>query len=194
MKHITRQISPDSFEKWKANNKSANWADFGKEENHSSEIKTEVKEKLISQQNNLCGYCEVAVQMDNSHIEHLKDRNNHPQDMFDYDNFIASCQYADSCGHNKATGYFSGFVSPFDRCEERFTYTRNGKIIPVDENDTDALNTIEILGLNCKRLKDRRVSVIKTLEYADEDYINECLTNYIDWFNGFYTVVKYMQN
>jgi len=194
MKQITRQTSPASFEKWKGNNKSANWSDFGKEENSSFEIKTEVKERLISQQNNLCGYCEIAVQMGDSHIEHLKDRNNYPKDMFNYNNFIASCQHTDSCGHYKGTGYFSGFVSPFGRCEGRFTYTRNGKIIPVDENDTDALNTIKVLDLNCKRLIDRRVGIIKTLEYADEDYINECLPNCIDWFHGFYTVVKYMQN
>ncbi|MCT4614575.1 MAG: TIGR02646 family protein [Marinifilaceae bacterium] len=194
MKHISRQESPDSFEKWKARNRSAHWGEFGNEKNHTVEIKREVKEKLLSQQNNLCGYCEVAVQLDDSHIEHLKDRNNYPREMFDYDNFIASCQYTDSCGHYKGTGYFSGIVSPFDNnCEQRFTYTGNGKIIPVDENDSDALNTIEVLGLNCKRLKDRRVSIIKTLELADNDFVSQYLSNCEDWLGGFYTVVKYMQ-
>ncbi len=148
MRHITRQESPEVFEKWKNNSNSANWRDFQK-----TDVYRTVKDCLITQQNSLCGYCEIAVQMDSSHIEHLKDKHNYPDHEFDYDNFIASCQWTDSCGHKKGANYFPGFVSPFDdNCEKRFTYTWKGKIIPVDENDSDAIKTIKILGLNCRRL------------------------------------------
>jgi len=192
MRFINRKLSPTSFERWKINNPNANWGDFSK----TNEYKT-VKEQLVNQQEQMCGYCEIAITPDgkSSHIEHIEDKHNFPQEMFNYNNFLASCQYQDSCGHKKGTKYFNGFVSPFDTsCQARFTYTRNGKIIPVNENDTDAQNTIDILGLNCKRLIDRRKGIIKTLEQADNDYIQKSLQNCVDWFYGFYTVIEYMVN
>ena len=190
MKYINRQQSPSNFETWKQKNNNANWNDFQGTDEYRA-----VKGSLICQQDNLCGYCEIVIQMTDSHIEHLKDKHNYPLDKFNYNNFIASCQHTDSCGHNKGTGYFPKFVSPFDNnCEQKFTYTRNGKIIPSDENDSDARDTINILGLNCKRLIDRRVGIIKTLENADNKYINDCLAHCVEWFYGFYTVIKYMQN
>lgn len=192
MKYIDRQQSPASFEQWKSHNRTANWNDFSE-----SEVYQEVKEQLLNQQEQMCGYCEIAIMTtgQSSHIEHLKDRHNFPQEIFNYDNFIASCQYSDSCGHKKGSKYFNGFVSPFDlNCQDRFTYTRDGRIIPSDENDTNAQKTIEILGLNCKRLVDRRKGIIKTLERTENDYIQMSLDNCIDWYNGFYTVIEYMMN
>ena len=192
MKHINRQQSPESFEQWKKRNSSANWNDFS-----GSEVYREVKEQLLNQQEQMCGYCEIAITVhgQSSHIDHLKDKHNFPQEVFNYDNFIVSCQYTDSCGHKKDTDYFNGFVSPFEpNCQNRFTYTRNGRIIPSDENDTNAQRTIDILGLNCKKLIDRRRGIIRTLEEADNDYIQQSLRNCIDWFSGFYTVIEYMMN
>ena len=192
MRYIEKQESPESFEHWKANNRTATWNDFSGNNEYR-----EVKEQLINQQEQMCGYCEIAITVDggSSHIEHLKDRNNYPQETFNYNNFIASCQYTDSCGHKKETNYFNGFVSQFDpNCQSRFTYTRNGRIIPTDENDGDAIKTINVLGLNCKRLVDRRKGIIRTLERADDDYIQLSLQNCIDWYSGFYTVIDYMKN
>lgn len=171
MKYIERKQSPASFEQWKNRNRNANWSDFS-----GSEVYYEVKEQLLNQQERMCGYCEIEIKTDgqSSHIEHLKDRHNFPQEEFIYDNFVASCQYTDSCGHKKGTNYFNGFVSPFDQnCQKRFTYTRNGRIIPADENDSNAQKTIEVLGLNCKRLVDRRKNIIKTLEEADKNDIKK---------------------
>ena len=192
MKHINRQQSPALFERWKSQNRTANWNDFS-----GSNEYVVVKGQLLEQQEQMCGYCEVAITADgqSSHIDHLKDRHNFPEEEFNYDNFIASCQYTDSCGHKKETYYFNGFVSPFDpNCQNRFTYTRNGRIIPSDENDINAQETIEILGLNCKRLVDRRKGIIKTLEKAENDYIQMSLDNCINWYQGFYTVIEYMKN
>ncbi|MCP4105659.1 MAG: hypothetical protein GY749_09000 [Desulfobacteraceae bacterium] len=45
-----------------------------------------------------------------------------------------------------------------------FTYTLDGSIIPSDKKDVWAEKTIEKLGLNCPRLKDRRMSIIKGLD------------------------------
>jgi len=190
MKYIQKGQSPNYFDNWKRRNPSANWSNFsGTNEHHK------LRDDLISEQNQMCCYCEIMIENNgqSSHIEHLKDRNNFPQETFNYNNLLASCQFTDSCGHKKGTDYFNGFVSPLDsNCKNRFTYTRDGRIIPVDENDTDATKTIEVLGLNCKRLKDRRKGIIKTLEEANKEYIGMSLSNFLVWYGGFYTVIEYM--
>jgi uncharacterized protein (TIGR02646 family) len=190
MKHIQKQQSPQYFEDWKTKNPRANWNNFSGTNEHSN-----LRTDLIAEQNQMCCYCEVKIENNgtSSHIEHLKDRKNFPKEMFNYDNLLASCQFTDSCGHKKGTGYFYGFVSPLDpNCQNRFTYTRDGRIIPVNENDTNAEKTIKVLGLNCRRLKDRRRTIIKTLENENQEYKQKSLTNFLDWYGGFYTVIEYM--
>ena len=190
MKYIQKGQSPNYFDNWKRRNPSANWSNFSETNEHH-----QLRDDLISEQNQMCCYCEIKVEYNgqSSHIEHLKDRNNFPQETFNYNNLLASCQFTDSCGHKKGTGYFNGFVSPLDpNCQNRFTYARDGRILPSDENDTDAQRTIEILGLNCRRLKDRRESIIKSLENLDTTTKKMALVNFLDWFGGFYTVIKYM--
>ncbi len=192
MKYIEQQHSPHSFENWKRNNTTANWSGFS----GTYEYKT-VKKQLINQQKQMCGYCEIFIKEDNesSHIDHLKDKHTYPEETFNFNNLLASCQHTDSCGHKKGNNYFHGFISPFDKnCQNRFTYTLNGRVIPTNENDTDARKTIDILGLNCKRLIDRRKGIIKTLEQSGNDYVQQSLQNCIEWFDGFYTVIEYMLN
>lgn len=86
-------------------------------------------------------------------------------------------------------------VSPLNSdCQSRYSYTKNGEIISFNENDKDAQRTIDLLGLNCKKLKDKRLSIIKTLEDAESDFIQESLLNCVDWYSGFYSVIEYMKN
>jgi len=190
MKYINKNQLPQDFETWKTKNPRANWNDFSGTNEHSN-----LRECLISEQNQMCCYCEVKIKNtgSSSHIEHLKDKNNFPQEIFNYNNLLASCQQTDSCGHKKGTKYFNGFVSPLDpNCKNRFTYTGAGEIIPVDENDTDATRTIEVLGLNCNKLKDRRKSIIKSFENLDTTTKKMSLSNFLDWFGEFYTVIEYL--
>ncbi len=193
MRHINKNSEISEFRDWKNQNPNAVWSDFSGTEVYHTLIDT-----LIAEQNQMCCYCEIAITNNGNycHIEHFKDGHNFPIDTFNYDNLLASCQHNDSCGHKKGTNYFNAFVSPLQQnCQNRFTYTRNGRIIPVNENDTDAQTTIDILGLNTsKRLVDRRKGIIKTLENADDEYISMSLDNCIEWFHGFYTVIKYMDN
>ena len=61
-----------------------------------------------------------------------------------------------------------------------------------NENDILANKTIEILGLNCKKLVDRRRTIIKSLEGFDSESIKNSFINYIECHQGFYTVLKYL--
>ena len=189
MKSIAKGDEPVSFHDWKQQNRTANWDDFS-----GSDIYQELKKILIEQQKKICCYCEIALQQStDAHVEHLKDKGRYPQETFNFYNLLASCQHNDSCGHKKGKAYFDDMVSPLDAdCQSYFTYTGNGKIIPSDENDTFAQQTIELLGLNCKRLQDRRKSIIKTLDSSDSNYLQQSLNNCVDWYGGFFTVIQYL--
>ncbi|MCP4107825.1 MAG: TIGR02646 family protein [Desulfobacteraceae bacterium] len=192
MKHVVKGDEPASFQHWKQQNRpTTDWSDFS-----GTEVYQELKSTLIEQQGELCCYCEIALKQNtDAHVEHLKNRQNYPRKKFDFQNLLASCQHNYCCGHKKGNGYFADMVSPLNAdCQSRFTYTGNGKIIPSDEDDTSAQKTIELLALNCKRLRDQRESIIKNLDDTlrttdaiDSDY----LQHWIEWY-GFFTVIQYV--
>lgn len=194
MKHISKNTEPAIFTNWKRQNSNCSWSDFACPQSQYRNVYLGLRQELIIQQEKMCCYCEVALKEEiDAHIEHLKDQNNYPNDRYDFNNLLASCQNTDSCGHKKGTGYFNEMISPLDEnCQGRFTYTATGNVIPNDENDNFANTTIELLGLNCKRLKDRRKNLIKTLQSADSAYLNQSLNSCVDWYDGFYTVIVYI--
>lgn len=193
MKHIIKNPEPSSFYTWKASNRSANWNEFS-----GTEPYNELRSCLVEEQQHLCCYCEVALMNDgniSAHVEHFKPKGRHQTEMFNILNLFACCEHTDSCGHKKGNEYFAGLVCPLEEnCESRFTYTGNGTIIPSNENDESADRTIQLLNLNCKRLKDQRKSIIKALEHDEItiDYLKQSLDNYLEWYNGFFTVIQYV--
>ncbi len=199
MRNITKGNEPKLFKSWKSkkDNQRNTWDDFASTQSTSHNIYIELRQKLINQQKKMCCYCEIALKTEqDAHVEHLKHQSKYQKEIFEFNNLLASCQKTDCCGHKKSNQYFENMVSPLDtNCQKRFTYTGNGKIIPKNENDKFAEKTIELLGLNsCKRLKDLRQTIIKTLKDSDEDYLNQALRNCVDWHNGFYTVIEYIKN
>ncbi len=196
MKHINKNTEPALFENWKTHNPNGNWNDFADFKGKHYNVYQNLRNSLISEQDEMCCYCEIALKESiDAHIEHFKDKDNNPKDTFKFQNLFASCQNKDSCGHKKGGGNFSNLISPLSNdVESKFTYTGNGKIIPKAENDKDAEKTIEILGLNCQRLKDQRYSIIQALENTNSTYIQNALQNCTVWYNGFWTLIKYMNN
>ncbi len=102
--------------------------------------------------------------VDTSHIEHLKPRKHYPELALEYRNLLASCQAERDknppppirCGHKKGDWYDECLmVSPLHgNCQDFFTYSGSGEILPTDEPDKQATaeTTIEILGLNIDKL------------------------------------------
>lgn len=191
MKHIVKGDEPTSFGNWKQQNPGANWTDFS-----GSDVYLELRHGLIGEQGSLCCYCEVALKGNgNAHIEHFKPKSGYPRETFKVQNLLACCLHTDSCGHKKNSDYFDELISPLaGGCESCFTYTGNGKIIPSDENDTFSEKTIELLGLNCRRLRDRRRSIISALDYEGTtiEYLKQSLENCNAWYHGFFTVIRYV--
>ena len=197
MKYCNKGDEPESFAQWKNKNASQNnWNDLSNPQSQYHPVYTELRRAIIEQQKQMCCYCEVAlVNEQDAHVEHLKDQDSYPAEKFNFVNLLASCQKNDCCGHKKGNGFFDNMVSPLSvDCQNRFTYTARGEIIPQDETDNFAQETIDLLGLNCKRLKLRRVSIIKTLEVAEREYLRRSLISSVEWFDGFYTVIEYVMN
>lgn len=191
MKHIQKQQPSTEFENLP---KLKNWEEFSKPENVI--VKQELKQQLLSEQGDICCYCEQKIKADTSHIEHLKPKSLYPKETFNYNNLLASCENSKSCGHKKKRWYSSNMVSPLNSdCEERFIYTREGHISPKNETDKDAKETINKLGLNTKKLKNRRkiiASIFPPLEKnmkQDDSVIEELLKD-----GEFWTTVKYFQS
>lgn len=191
MKHVVKDAEPASFTQWKRQNRTANWQAFS-----GGEIYQTLRTALIGQQAQMCCYCEIALTAHiDAHIEHLKDKDNYPQYQFDFANLLVSCQHNDCCGHKKANGFFADMVTPLQHdCQSRFIYSGSGEILPTDEADQFARQTIDLLALNCKRLKDRRQSIIKALDpnYTDNEFLQQSLDNCQAWYHGFYSLIRYI--
>ena len=165
--------------------------------------KPEIRKQLLIRQKGLCAYCEIELGSNHDtgigrHIEHILSKSRHPRLTFEYSNMLLSCfssgskdevsidaEYDSnpvSCGHanDKKTHNWdeSLFIKPTDSdCERYFSFELEGEIIPHPElNDREsqrAQYTIDLLNLNCLRLKRFREEIIEKgyniLEYLQDD-------------------------
>ncbi|MBQ7562535.1 MAG: hypothetical protein IJT16_00945 [Lachnospiraceae bacterium] len=150
-----------------------------------------LKSTLIKEQKGLCAYCCGPISMDNSHNEHIEPQ--HQKDgtysrrSLDYDNIVASCNSASTCGSRKGNNYDEQrFVSPLQKgCEQRFSYDPDG-YIRGDEY------TISLLNLNSYRLRQARKAVFKMIMNMRNDDIRSAFccdqeqywpySNVISWY------------
>lgn len=169
----------------------------------------QLKAALHARQNGLCVYCEIALENSEnqnigSHVDHILPKEKHPVLTFDYDNLVLSCFATGgeiksdekdptpvSCGHAelKRTNNFDEtlFIKPTDlNCEHYFSFELDGGAIPhpgLSSQDTKkADHTLEVLNLNCLRLKRLREDTITQLYQivselqSDNDVLKRFLT------------------
>ena len=89
MKFIDKSKEPEEFTNWKAlanQDWQPNWDNFQKPE------KNIVHNSLLQEQGYICCYCGRRISRQDSHIEHLKPRNQYPELALNYHNILASCQ------------------------------------------------------------------------------------------------------
>lgn len=86
--------------------------------------RSDIVSKLITSQKSLCAYCECEISLIEYHIEHFEEQHDAPNRVFDYTNFVLSCEgnrdpasrpesatdarYRRSnisCGHRKTKGH-----------------------------------------------------------------------------------------
>ncbi len=197
MKYIVKGSEPQSFTEWKA------WANedwqptFG---NLSGDIKRDVKSALMIEQGGICCYCEVKLEYNDSHIEHLDPQCQSLEGQLDFVNMLCSCQQKlkkgepRHCGNSKGDESIS--ITPLQSdCESKFTYTADGYIGFTNEASQE---TIEHLKLDIDKLNALRKNAIEPFldELLSQEETNRFVKNYLQKrdgkYNEFYTTIDYL--
>ena len=208
MKYIDKKSEPPEFKAWKskARKTSPKWKTL------RGKVKQKVNESLLGEQGGLCCYCEIEVNMERGHIDHLLPQCAHPECVFEYGNLLYSCperskedmgerdtegKVPQTCGHAKGNNILP--ITPLDKdCETHFIYTEAGYIFGKTK---EASETILILNLNgSQRICNRRRNIYeeicecKSILTPDEFdlWINAELQRKPDGtFKPFWTTIKY---
>lgn len=168
MKQIIKNQEPEDFQDWKllANDDwQPSWTGM------PGDIKRSLHHSLIAEQGGICCYCGRRIDAGESHIEHFRPRgrNSFPDLEIVYTNLLASCQREVKpgaplhCGKKKGKWFNEQLtLSPLDaESEHHFRFGSNGPIMPQDEGDDGARQTIDHLGLDIDKLRALRKSAIE---------------------------------
>ena len=188
MKFIHKGPEPETLKEFKALSNPPDWV-----ASYDSLPKTRkdiIKKALIEEQKGLCCYCECRVTVLDSHIEHFKPQHTFAEYALDYNNMLCSCMVEQTkgtplhCGMAKKDWFEeTKLISPLDlNCEAHFKYLGNGTILPKDNDDVAAKETIKHLRLDDKELTAKRKEVIDVFLDASltEEERNRFLLAYID--------------
>jgi len=173
MRYIQKNFTPLSF--IQKTHSLIKWDDY---HNCCLGQKRALKKYILKyEQNYLCIYCENKVNLNNSHIEHIKPkaRTKYPQFTFAYFNLAVSCngtcnnlendstEY--SCGHIKENEYDDfKFLNPVQLKDIRdyFEYDIDeGKVQPSSKDIPKSIYMIDTLHLNDGRLPLARQKALK---------------------------------
>ena len=192
MKRIVKSNSDiqSQIDSWAARAKRKSeydWEHFSQDRNQDG-IYVTTKTSLVNEQGGICCYCERRIAVDqSSHIEHFKGKSKYLPLVFVYNNLHTSCNGIPGtrdhcCGHKRAEhGNPDIPVSPLDdKCESRFRFTGRGVMKPASEDDNDAINTIDFLGLNSPKLRGMRERLMHQLEDCVRQMTDKEIAAFID--------------
>lgn len=188
MRRINKGDAPRSLERWRKENADLNC----RYDDVPSELRAEMKERLLREQGWLCAYTGMRVTEGSSHIEHLKPRHvcrsEGSTDDIAWTNMVAALPgdrepraeygaHAKDAWHDPAL-----FVSPLSAgCEQRFSFKlASGEIGASNPDDGAAQETIRRLRLDHRSLTERRRGVIQTMVWDLSDRQAERLIESID--------------
>ena len=176
MKYIQKTGCPHSYSEWCAEVEGTNKSDW--REVFSAQKKL-ILAAMIADQGGLCAYTMRRIDNNSSHVEHIKPRSRCRQDLrgsdLDYTNLVACFPRCDVKGQPRYGARLkdnwwendgTAFVSPLQpTCEQIFRFKLNGKIEAVG-NRTEAITTIEVLGLDHRSLTEERKRFIEEFIYG----------------------------
>ena len=134
---------------------------------------------MNADQGGLCAYTMRRIDSNSSHVEHIKPRSRCRQDLrgsdLDYTNLVACFPRHDVKGQPRYGARLKDnwwdndgteFVSPLQStCEQVFRFKLNGEIEAINKR-TEAITTIDVLGLDHKSLTEDRKRVIEEFIYG----------------------------
>ena len=133
--------------------------------NLPSDVKSEIRRSLLSEQGFLDAYTMQRISEETCHIEHFRPQSHFPEASLDYTNMHACWPPLGVSGVRAAYGAAfksdstAAICSPLkesDLCEA-FEYRLNGEMLPLTEL---ARKTIEVLNLNAAPLREQRRQAI----------------------------------
>ena len=196
VKKITKDKSPQWFEKWKKDFENDNGVkphyepDFSNESQESGLRRQKLRKQLVNEQGGICCYCMGRINVSNSHIEHFWPKKDFREMDLDYNNLFASCNgnYHDEdyCGHKKEDWWINHMISPAEEDAEKvFVYTEDGRIsVKKDDSRADvAQKMIENFGLKSYHLERNRREAIEASEvYDDVEYTDDDIRQFIEFY------------
>jgi uncharacterized protein (TIGR02646 family) len=193
MRQIRSRSEPVAFTEWRAS--SQNDINYGYDL-IPSDLRSAIKDALISDQRGLCAYTGIGIDQDRAHIEHLLPQKHCQPGQEDvaYMNMV-SCYPGPNSAYVPYGAVFKAdwptrqeqhlFVSPRSAgCEARFMFSIRGKISAA-ENDVAASETIKPLVLDHHELEGfRREAISATLDALDLPSARKRLARLQDAENG----------
>lgn len=176
MKRITKRPEPRDLRNWKQNQNGVNCS-YGET---SAELKNTIKTSLLTEQGYLCCYTGIGINLDSSHIEHLKPQTLcHNHEDVDYNNMLAAypaknAKRCDFGAHAKDNWYDENdLIHPLrPDCETKFTFSLEGEIYPREAGDKQAEKTIKQLRLDKPQLTELRKNAIDELLFPQNESIS----------------------
>lgn len=193
VRRIIKNESPVWFEDWKRNFAAANGRRASYKKDFPQEKKRKLRENLLKEQGSICCYCMSYIDIDHSHLEHFRPKDQFPSEDMDYENMLASCEGIisgpdeDHCGHRKNNWYSPYMVSPsHSDIETMFHYTPDGMVHPAgrDHLRAAAREMIHHLGLDSYHLVRNREAAIEASGFFDSEYTEDEIWDMIDYYSN----------
>lgn len=164
-----------------------------------------IRQSLVEEQGYICAYCMGKIDVDRSSIEHYISQTHHPASPYSkeehkkhsllYSNMYGVClNQSEHCDKKRGNQPIQILDPHHASCEKLITYTLDGRIIPAvqdaDANAEKIKNDIFLLGLNCKKLKDRRIAAKDEVwerfqkEFKKEDWDKNLFQEKAEFYNN----------
>lgn len=126
-------------------------------------VRQAIRRAAIREQFGLCGYCCKKISLEESTSEHVISQQSDKNQTLNFANIIASCNKKNRC--NQARGSKKLPLTPLMReCETELKFYLSGRV----EGQTErAKETIEVLGLDNKAIREERKRQIDALLYSE---------------------------
>ena len=123
------------------------------------EFKTPLREELEREQKGVCCYCCKSLSNSHTTIEHLRSRQNYPNERFDYNNLLLSCTTKDQC--DKAKGNTDLELTPLmEECDTEIQLNLAGEL---DSSTKRGQSAINLLNLNSRQMCQYRKNLFSML-------------------------------
>ena len=168
MKQIHKEDAPDFFLDFCHRNRPKVWEDI-------APIRKELRGHLLCEQGGCCAYTEIRISGDKAcHIDHYHTRNLFPNETFNYDNLLVSCN-AENYGAKykdkqvKVKADYDKLLNPATDVPSAYLeYTFMGEMLAIGGNERGA-HTIEYFNLNERSLVNRRRNAVYCLQGMKND-------------------------